>query len=113
MFCSGFELLATDPYIKDVDEILVNEKGVKDLKRETDLSGRKIHVVSGSSYVQHLKELNRLFKKDGFKPIKIVEVDETIESEDLMQMVNAGIFKLMVVDHHIAELNFHDSDTLA
>lgn len=94
----------TDPYIKNVDEIVVTAKGVAGLKRKTDLSGRKIHVVSGSSYVNHLKELNKQFEKDGLKPIQIVQVDETIASEDLMQMVNAGIFDLMVVDHHIAEV---------
>jgi len=94
----------TDPYIKSVDEIVVTAKDVMDLKGITDLSGRKIHVVSGSSYAEHLTALNRQFEKYGLKPAEIVAVGETIESEDLMQMVNAGIFKLMVVDHYIAEL---------
>lgn len=94
----------TDPYIEDIHEIIVAAKRVKGLKSKKDLSNRTVHVVSGSSYIEHLKELNRQFVKDGLKPIKIVRMDESIESEDLLQMVNAGIFKLMVVDQHIAEL---------
>lgn len=98
------KVVFTEPYIKNVDEIVVTAKSVKGLTNKTDLSGRKIHVISGSSYEQHLKGLNKELTKDGLKPFDIVEVDETLESEDLMQMVNAGIFELMVVDHHIAEL---------
>ncbi|MGD9043906.1 MAG: lytic transglycosylase F [Desulfobacterales bacterium] len=94
----------TDPYIKNIDEIIVAAKGVTGLKHKTDLSGHKIHVVSGSSYVQHLKELNHQFAQDDLNPIEIVEASENLESEDLMQMVNAGIFELMVVDNHIARL---------
>jgi membrane-bound lytic murein transglycosylase MltF len=94
----------TDPYIKDVHEIIVTSKDVKGLRNKRDLSNRTVHVVSGSSYVEHLKELNKQFIQEGLKPIKIVKTDEFMESEDLLQMVNAGIFKLMVVDQHIAEL---------
>jgi membrane-bound lytic murein transglycosylase MltF len=94
----------TDPYIKNIDEIIVAAQGVTGLEHKTNLSGRKIHVVSGSSYVQHLKELNHQFAQDDLNPIEIVEAGENLESEDLMQMVNAGIFELMVVDNHIAKL---------
>jgi membrane-bound lytic murein transglycosylase MltF len=94
----------TDPYIKNVDEIIVAAKSATGLEHQKDLSGLKIHVVSGSSYVQHLKELNHQFDQEGLKPIEIIEASENLESEDLMQMVNAGIFELTVVDNHIAEL---------
>jgi membrane-bound lytic murein transglycosylase MltF len=94
----------TDPYIKNIDEIIVAAPGVTGLAHKMDLSGRNIHVVSGSSYVQHLKEMNRQFAQEGLAPIEIVEAGENLGSADLMQMVNAGIFELTVVDNHIAEL---------
>jgi len=94
----------TDPYIKNIDEIIVSARGVTGLEQKTDLSGRIIHVVSGSSYVQHLKKLNHQFAQDGLKPIEIIETSQNLEPEDLMQMVNAGIFELTVVDNHIAKL---------
>lgn len=98
------QVVFTDPYIKDIDEIIVAAQRATGLARKADLSGRQIHVVSGSSYVQHLKELNLQFAQEGLDPIEIVEASENLESADLMQMVNAEIFELTVVDHHIAEL---------
>jgi membrane-bound lytic murein transglycosylase MltF len=94
----------TDPYIGNIDEIIVAAQSVTGLARKADLSGRNIHVVSGSSYVQHLEKLNLQFAQEGLDPIEIVEAGENLESADLMQMVNAGIFELTVVDSHIAEL---------
>jgi membrane-bound lytic murein transglycosylase MltF len=94
----------TDPYIKDVDEIIVAALHATGPGQEKDLSGRRIHVVSGSSYVQHLQALNRQFAREGLEPMEIVQVSENLESEDLLQLVNAGIFELTAVDRHIAEL---------
>src|SRR4051794_9353991 len=50
----------SDPYLTNVDEIVVAAKGFRgDLKTLDDLSGREMRVVRGSSYIDHLKELNR------------------------------------------------------
>jgi membrane-bound lytic murein transglycosylase MltF len=94
----------TTPYIVNVNEIIVTSKLVQGLKGLNNLAGRKVHVVAGSSYVQHLKRLNKQFKRDGLKPVNIVQVDKTLEAEDVLQMVNSGIVELTVVDHHIADL---------
>jgi membrane-bound lytic murein transglycosylase MltF len=69
-----------------------------------DLAGSEVYVVKGSSYVQHLEKLNELLKKQGLKKIKIVEADKHLQSEDLLQMVNAGIYQYTVIDEPIAKL---------
>jgi membrane-bound lytic murein transglycosylase MltF len=74
------------------------------LKTERGLSGRKIYVVAGSSYVEHLKRLNEMLSMEGFKPAKIIVVDKNLEAEDILQMINSGIYDLTVVDEHIAEI---------
>jgi membrane-bound lytic murein transglycosylase MltF len=43
-------------------------------------------------------------KKEGKQAINIVEADESLVSEDLLQMVNAGIYQYVVVDSHIAKI---------
>src|SRR5690242_16328989 len=48
----------SDPYLSNVDEIVVAGKGVRNLKALQDLAGREIRVVRGSSYIEHLRELN-------------------------------------------------------
>jgi membrane-bound lytic murein transglycosylase MltF len=94
----------SDPYLKDIEELIVAARGVTGLVHKTDLSGRKIHVVSGSSHARHLEKLNQRFIGKGLAPIQIVPMAESLASEDLMEMLNAGIFELTVADSHIAEL---------
>jgi len=94
----------TTPYLTNINEIIVTSKLAQGLKGLNGLAGRKVHVVAGSSYVQHLKRLNAQFKRDGLKPVNIVQADKNLEAEDVLQMVNSGIFELTVVDHHIADL---------
>lgn len=94
----------TKPYFRDVREIVVSSKTIKTLRGPKDLSGRKIHVVAGTSYIQHLKQINKRLKKDGLRPIDIVQADKTLEEEDILEMINLGIFELTVLDQHLAEL---------
>jgi membrane-bound lytic murein transglycosylase MltF len=60
--------------------------------------------VAGSSYVQHLKRLNKELALQGVAPVKINSADKNLEAEDILQMVNAGIYDLTVVDEHVADL---------
>ena len=94
----------SSPYRKNVGEIVVAARNARALTAADDLSGRRVHVVSGSSYVTHLREMNTRFKKGGRSPVKIVEVDPNLEAEDVLQMVNAGVYSYTVVDDHIAAL---------
>ncbi|HXX57455.1 MAG TPA: transporter substrate-binding domain-containing protein [Thermodesulfovibrionales bacterium] len=94
----------TEPYIMNVNEVIVTGKAVAGLRTLDDLSGRTVHVVSGSSYAEHLKDLNKRLGKTGRRPVRIVEVDRTLEEEDILEMVNSGIFRITVVDNHIADL---------
>ncbi len=94
----------TDPYLSDVDEIVVMSKDTKPLDSIKDLSGRKVCVPKASSYAQHLSELNEQFRKSGKKAIEIVHPSPYFETEDLLELVNAGVFDITVADRHIAEL---------
>jgi membrane-bound lytic murein transglycosylase MltF len=94
----------TTPYIRDIREVVVAGKGVRSLHTIDDLSGRTAHVVAGSGYVEILRELNRKLAGSGDRPVRIVEADKVLEAEDLLEMVNAGIFRITVVDEYIADL---------
>ena len=94
----------TSPYLPRIDEIVVSHKGTTGLNELTDLSGRKVAVVRSSSYVDSLNSLNSQFLAKKLKPAKIVQVSESLEAEDILELVNAGVLKVTVVDQHIAEL---------
>lgn len=92
-----------DPYLANVDEVVVVGKGVRDVKTLDDLAGREMRVVRGSSYVDHLKRLNDEMQLRGRAAIRVVEADGSLEAEDLLEMVNAGVLDCTVVDRPIAE----------
>ena len=57
-----------------------------------------------SSYWEHLARLNERFKEAGKQPVKLDAAPEELEDEDLMEMINAGLSGIIVVDNYKAEL---------
>ena len=92
------------PYRTNISEIVVRHKDAPPVADAEELVGETVYVVKGSSYYSHLQALNSRLKKEKKGSIKIVEADPNLVSEDLLQMVNAGVYKYAVVDSHIAEL---------
>lgn len=97
-------ILFSDPYITGVKEILVSSADVSGIRSIDDLAGRKIVVTKGSSYYQHLQEVNLYLKNKKITPIVIEEADGLLRTEDILEMVNAGIIKYTIADSHIASL---------
>ena len=94
----------TEPYIENVSEVLVCHAAARVPKNLQELSGRKVHVLRGSSFAQHLRRLNGQLSASGFPPVDIVEMPTGTNADDILEMVNAGIFELTFVDDFIARL---------
>ncbi len=92
------------PYFEDVAELVVAHKGAPALERIEDLAGRRVVVLSGSSYVGGLEALDRRFAAEGLAPVEIVEAAPELNTEDLIEMTHAGIIDYTIADQHIAEL---------
>jgi membrane-bound lytic murein transglycosylase MltF len=87
-----------------ISELVVTNKALGQLGSIEDLSGKSVYVLRGSSYVEHLKALNKQFRKKKLDAIQIVEADPHLLSEDILEMVNAGTVAITVVDDYIARL---------
>ncbi len=92
------------PIASGIKEVVVGRVGGKGPRSIDDLAGKEITVRRSSSYYEHLVDLNRRFTERGLQPIRIVEADEWLESEDLLEMVNAGLVKMTVVDQYLANI---------
>ncbi|WP_322616701.1 lytic transglycosylase F [Pseudomonas sp. BIC9C] len=92
----------SDPFAVNIPEVLVTGPGSKPFEKIQDLAGQEVTVRASSSYYEHLQALNASFKEKGLAPIDLKAADENLESEDLLQMVNAGLLKATVVDRYIA-----------
>jgi membrane-bound lytic murein transglycosylase MltF len=92
----------SDPVATNVREVLVTGPGSPELTGLDDLAGREIHVRRSSSYHESLTALSQTFFERGLEPIRIVDASELLETEDIIEMVGAGVVPLTVADNHIA-----------
>jgi membrane-bound lytic murein transglycosylase MltF len=93
-----------NPYITDIKEVVVMAEDVRGVHTLYDLSGRTVHVVAGSSNVGFLQKLNRQLREKGKRAVSVVEADNILEAEDVLEMVNSGIFRMTVVKEYVADL---------
>ena len=91
-----------DPWIAGVDEIVVTRPGGPDIATVDDLSGKEVFVRESSSYYQSLLKLNTRLTSEGKAPVTLTPAPEELEDEDLMEMANAGLVDILVVDNHKA-----------
>ncbi len=92
-----------DPMLTNVQEIIVTGPAAPDLKTIFDLSGIEISVRKSSSYYESLLVLNETLLSIGRKPVTINFADEYLEDEDLLEMVNAGLIPMIIIDSHKGE----------
>ena len=92
------------PANKSVSEIVVTGPASPALATLDDLAGQEVHVRRSSSYHGSLARLNNRFRALDKPQMTLVLVPEALEDEDLMDMLAAGILKLVVVDDWKAEL---------
>ncbi|MFL6758008.1 MAG: transglycosylase SLT domain-containing protein [Sphingomicrobium sp.] len=81
-----------------VNEILVTGPGSPRIGSTEELSGSHVFVRKSSSYFQSLLALNDRLKAEGRQPVIIGAAPESLEDDDLLEMVNAGLIPATVVD---------------
>jgi len=67
-----------------------------------DLAGKQVAVRDKSIQFESLQKLNATFKQQGKSPVVIKTVPTSLEDEDLLEMANAGLLKVVVVDDFYA-----------
>jgi membrane-bound lytic murein transglycosylase MltF len=88
----------TIPTLKGVDEIVVTGPGAPHVAAVADLAGQTVAVRDKSIQFESLTKLNDTFKQQGKAPIAIRTVPTTLEDEDILEMCNAGLLKIVIVD---------------
>jgi membrane-bound lytic murein transglycosylase MltF len=91
------------PVLRDVRELVVTGPGSPEINTIDDLPGKEVFVRKSSSYYESLVALNERFRKERKAEVKLVPAPEDLEDEDLLEMQNAGLIPVLVVDSHKAE----------
>jgi membrane-bound lytic murein transglycosylase MltF len=92
----------SDPTVRPVDEIIVTGPASAPISQLSELSGTEIFVRKSSSYYEHLVTLNAQLRQQGKPLIRLKPAPESLQDEDLLEMLNAGLVRLVVVDQPIA-----------
>ena len=91
------------PTRANVNEVVVTGPGTPALSSLDDLSGREVFVRRTSSYYTSLRDLNKKLEAGGKRPVEIRQASESLEDDDLLEMVNAGLIPATVVDDYLAD----------
>jgi membrane-bound lytic murein transglycosylase MltF len=92
----------TIPTKTNVREIVVTGPGAPVINTIDTLAGKQVAVRDKSIQFESLQKLNATFKQQGKSPVVIKTVPTALEDEDLLEMANAGLLKVIVVDDFYA-----------
>lgn len=93
----------SDPLLSGVDEILVTNARTAPPDKLEGLAGTSIHLRPSSSYAASVRHLNESLKAKGVEMLEVIDADENLEDSDLLEMVNAGLLPMAIVDRHKAD----------
>jgi membrane-bound lytic murein transglycosylase MltF len=92
----------SDPTRTNVSEVVVTGPGAPPIASVDDLSGKEVFVRKGSIYDESLVRLNAQLKTRGKPPVIITVAPDELEDDDVLEMVNAGLAPITVVDDYLA-----------
>jgi membrane-bound lytic murein transglycosylase MltF len=91
------------PTRTNVSEVVVTGPGAPPITTVDDLAGQEVFVRKNSTYDESLARLNAELKSRG-KPAAIMTVaPDVFEDDDILEMVNAGLAPITIVDDFLAE----------
>ncbi|MFK8050648.1 MAG: transporter substrate-binding domain-containing protein [Halioglobus sp.] len=94
----------SDPVSKVVKEVLVTGPSSPKIDNIDQLAGKTIHLRASSSYRESVETLNARFVLEGKAPIKMEDISELLEDDDLIEMVNSGLLPWAIVDGYKTHL---------
>jgi membrane-bound lytic murein transglycosylase MltF len=108
-------LTATNERLKLVDfvaprdrasqrELVVTGPKSPTLASLDDMAGKTVHVRRSSSYYESLTALDTRLRASGKPAMNLVLLPEALEDEDALEMLNAGLLQILVVDDWKAKL---------
>jgi len=89
--------------LSNVNEVVVTGPASPSIATLEDLSGKPVFVRRSSSYYESLVALNKKFAAEKKPLVALKEAPESLEDEDLLEMLNAGLVAIIIVDKHKAD----------
>ncbi|HEX7333877.1 MAG TPA: lytic transglycosylase F [Pyrinomonadaceae bacterium] len=92
----------SDPVREHAKEVVVTGPSAPPITSLEDLSGKEVFIRKLSRYWPNIERLNERFRSEGRAPVIIKEADQNLQDEDILDMVNAGLAGVTIMDDLIA-----------
>ncbi|WP_271407733.1 lytic transglycosylase F [Pseudomonas sp. Q1-7] len=92
------------PAYTNVSEVILSGPASPAVTSIDDLADKEVFVRKSSSYYESLVALNERFAAENRPQVTLKLAPEELEDEDLVEMLNAGLIPLIVMDKHKADL---------
>jgi membrane-bound lytic murein transglycosylase MltF len=90
------------PTRTNVSQVVVTGPGAPAIASLDDLAGQEVFVRKASAYHENLVGLNARLRGRGKPPVIIIDAPDALEDDDILEMVNAGLAPITVVDDYLA-----------
>ena len=100
---SGHAVSTSEPIASNIPLILVGIKGERRYTKLEQLSGKTLALPTGSAAGDAISQINQKLALHKLAPVKVEWVDPSLAVEDVLEMVQGGIFHLTIVEQPIAE----------
>jgi membrane-bound lytic murein transglycosylase MltF len=92
----------TNPTRTNVSEVVVTSPSAPPIASADDLSGKDVYARKDGKYYASLVALNERLTAQGKPPAVIREIPGNLEDDDVLEMVNADLIPITVVDDFLA-----------
>lgn len=86
-----------------ISSIIVGGPGVPPIDDVQDLSGNEVYLRLSDVSLPNVERANAELKAKGKPPVRIVAAPEVLSDEDILEMVNAGLVPMTMVDDYLAK----------
>jgi membrane-bound lytic murein transglycosylase MltF len=86
-----------------ISSIIVSGPGVPPISAVQDLSGKDVYLRLSDVSLPNVERANAELKAKGKPPVRIVAAPEVLADEDILEMVNAGLAPMTMVDDYLAQ----------
>ena len=93
----------SEPTRTNVNEVVVTGPGAPPIATVDNLAGQEVFVRKGSIYEESSHHVERATEGRGKSPVVFVEAPAVLEDDDVLEMVNAGLAPITIVDDYLAE----------
>jgi membrane-bound lytic murein transglycosylase MltF len=92
----------SEPTRTNVSQVVVTGPGAPTIADVGDLAGQEVFIRKASTYYATLTDLNKQFEEQGKPEITIIAAPDVLEDDDILEMVNAGLVPITIVDDYLA-----------